>query len=88
MRMWSVQDAKAKFSAVVEKALAGEPQHVTRRGAPAVVVVSEKDWAELSALRKPVLFGDIMHLIPQAKEGELELDWLPLSSTRPRDIEF
>jgi prevent-host-death family protein len=29
---WTLQDAKNRFSAVVEAALAGEPQRVTRRG--------------------------------------------------------
>ena len=86
--MWTVQDAKAKFSAVVEAAMAGEPQHVTRRGEPAVVIVSEAEWAELSKLRKPVLFGDIMHLIPQARDDEPDLKFLRLANTRPRDIDF
>ena len=35
---WPLQDAKNKFSALVNAALAGEPQQVTRRGQPAVVV--------------------------------------------------
>jgi antitoxin Phd len=30
--MWTLQDAKNKFSAVVEAALAGQPQQVSRRG--------------------------------------------------------
>ena len=41
---WKLQDAKARFSELVECALAGDPQHVTRRGAPAVVVISEKEY--------------------------------------------
>ena len=36
---WPLQDAKNKFSALVNAALAGAPQRVTRRGQPAVVVV-------------------------------------------------
>ena len=31
--MWTLQDAKNRFSAVVEAALAGQPQEVSRRGA-------------------------------------------------------
>ncbi len=34
---WRLQDAKTQFSQVVEAALQGEPQHVTRRGREAVV---------------------------------------------------
>ncbi|WP_337924780.1 type II toxin-antitoxin system prevent-host-death family antitoxin [Szabonella alba] len=41
--MWTLQDAKNRFSAVVEAALAGTPQQVTRRGKPAVVVVVAAD---------------------------------------------
>jgi antitoxin Phd len=41
---WKLRDAKARFSELVECALAGDPQHVTRRGAPAVVVISEKEY--------------------------------------------
>ena len=40
---WPLQDAKNKFSAVVEAALAGEPQRVTRRGRPAVVVLAVEE---------------------------------------------
>ncbi len=37
---WTLQDAKNRFSAVVEAALAGEPQRVTRRGRWVGVVIS------------------------------------------------
>lgn len=42
---WTLAEAKAKFSEVVERALREGPQHVTRNGRPAVVVVPEADWA-------------------------------------------
>ncbi|MDE0383840.1 MAG: type II toxin-antitoxin system prevent-host-death family antitoxin [Defluviicoccus sp.] len=35
--MWTLQDAKNRFSAVVNAALAGTPQKVTRRGKPPAV---------------------------------------------------
>ena len=44
---WRLQDAKAQFSAVVEGALRGVPQHITRRGKQAVVLLSEQDFAAL-----------------------------------------
>ena len=44
---WRLQDAKAQFSAVVEGALCGVPQHITRRGKQAVVLLSEQDFAAL-----------------------------------------
>ena len=51
--MWTLQDAKNRFSAVVEAALAGTPQEVTRRGKPAVVVVADECWCA-DALTKVV----------------------------------
>jgi antitoxin Phd len=47
--MWTLQDAKNRFSAVVDAALAGRPQEVTRRGRPAVVVVSADEYRRLLA---------------------------------------
>ncbi|HEX7760898.1 MAG TPA: type II toxin-antitoxin system Phd/YefM family antitoxin [Caulobacteraceae bacterium] len=46
---WSLAEAKAKFSEVVEKALTEGPQHVTRNGRPVVVIVPETEWARVSA---------------------------------------
>ena len=37
---WALQDAKSRFSAVADDAWRGEPQVVTRRGKPLVVVIS------------------------------------------------
>jgi antitoxin Phd len=45
--MWTLQDAKNRFSEVVEAALGGRPQEVTRRGKPAVVVLSAVEYARL-----------------------------------------
>ena len=42
---WSVAEAKAKFSEVVEKARAEGPQHITKNGKDAVVMVSAQAWA-------------------------------------------
>src|SRR6266478_2634637 len=41
---WTVAEAKAKFSEVVQKAETEGPQRITRRGEDAVVVVSKKEW--------------------------------------------
>ena len=47
---WPLQDAKNKFSALLNAALAGEPQLVTRRGQPAVVVLSVDEYERLRLL--------------------------------------
>ena len=41
---WPLQDAKNKFSQVVDGALQGMPQVVTRRGVPVVVVVAVEQY--------------------------------------------
>ncbi len=45
--MWTLQDAKNRFSAVVDAALSGRPQEVSRRGKPAVVVLSAAEYDRL-----------------------------------------
>lgn len=44
MRSYPLHQARSKFSTLVERALKGEPQRVTRHGKEAVVIVSERDW--------------------------------------------
>ena len=46
---WSLQDAKNKFSAVVDAAARGVPQVVTRRGVETVVVISFKEFERLQS---------------------------------------
>ena len=43
MPAWTVAEAKAKFSQVIEQARSG-PQTITRNGRPAAVVVSAEEW--------------------------------------------
>ena len=45
--MWTLQDAKNRFSAVVDAAMKGTPQEVTRRGKPAVVVLAAGEYERL-----------------------------------------
>lgn len=44
MKTWTVAEAKAKFSEMVESARASGPQAITRNGRPAAVVVSAEEW--------------------------------------------
>ena len=41
---WPLQDAKNQFSKVVDNALQGTPQVVTRRGVPVVVVLAAEQY--------------------------------------------
>jgi antitoxin Phd len=68
---WSLQDAKNRFSAVVEAALRGEPQLVTRRGAAAVVVVAAEEYARLKAIEEQQVpsFIDQLLAMPQGRRS-------------------
>lgn len=48
MKTYPLNEARADFSKLVERALAGEPQRITRYGKEAVVVVSEEAWSARS----------------------------------------
>ena len=81
---WPLQDAKNKFSALVNAALAGEPQQVTRRGQPAVVVLATAEYERLCRLERadaPTLGGLLLE-IPQ-DDRDFERMSLP---ARPLDL--
>jgi prevent-host-death family protein len=44
MRSYPLHEARSKFSMLIDRALAGEPQRVTRHGKEAVVIISEAAW--------------------------------------------
>lgn len=85
---WSLQDAKNKFSAVVDAARSGIPQTVTRRGQPAVVVLASEDYERLRRLDVERAPSFVEHLLalPQAPY-EPEPPHEPVD-LRPRDVEF
>ena len=51
-RVWQLQEAKNKFSEVVEEALAHGPQLITKRGVEAVIVLSYAEYRTLILNRK------------------------------------
>lgn len=67
---WRLQDAKARFSQVVEAALRGEPQHITRRGRRAVVVLSEQEFESLQRNAHAAAPGFIAHLLAMPREKD------------------
>ena len=84
MTDWQLQDAKNKFSAVVEAAVAGDPQRVTKRGRPAVVVLGVDEYERLRRLERasaPAL-ADLLLAVPQDDEEFERLRLVP----RPVDI--
>lgn len=55
MQTWAVQDAKSRFSELLDACLANGPQVVTRRGTEAAVLVPVEVWKRLQATAKPSL---------------------------------
>jgi prevent-host-death family protein len=55
MKTWPVQDAKARFSELLETCLKEGPQLVTRRGVDAAVLVPAAEWERLKRANQPTL---------------------------------
>jgi prevent-host-death family protein len=53
--LWQVQDAKARFSELLDTCLRDGPQIVTRRGQVAAVLVPAAQWQKLSEHMRPNL---------------------------------
>jgi prevent-host-death family protein len=77
---WQLQEAKAKFSELVQKTLDEGPQTVTRHGKDVVVVVAAEEFRKLSA-RRPSLLEVLM----SGPEGEFEL---PPRAVQEREIDW
>jgi antitoxin Phd len=52
---WQVQDAKARFSELLDTTLKRGPQVVTRRGVAAAVLVPIDEWKRLQQAARPGL---------------------------------
>jgi antitoxin Phd len=68
MDTWKLQDAKARFSEVVDRALKDGPQIVTRHGENAVVILAYRDFAE----REPAL--DFKAFLLSAPKVDLDFE--------------
>jgi antitoxin Phd len=77
---WQLQEAKAKFSELVQKAIDDGPQTVTRRGQPAVVVLSAEQF-ELMKKRQI----DLKDLLPFLTADDMDLE---RNKDFPRDVEL
>ena len=65
---WAVQDAKAKFSELLNACLAEGPQVVTKRGHETAVLITIKEWNTLKKLARPSLKS---LLLSEEARGEL-----------------
>ena len=55
MSTWPVQDAKARFSELLDACMTDGPQLVTKRGNEAAVLVDVAEWRRLKQAARPSL---------------------------------
>ncbi len=79
---WKLQDAKARFSQVVNDAIALGPQRVTRRGKEVVVILSTEEYENITS-NKPTLKEFLLNCPKIDDEFEFERQ-----KDCSRDIEF
>ncbi len=82
---WTVQDARAHFGDVIDAALKGRPQRVTRRGKEAVVVVAEEEWQRVARPKPEMTLGEYLTTFPLTAE-----EWAEVAPKRhpPRKSPF
>jgi len=81
MKIWSLQDAKNKFSQMVKEAQKIGPQVVTKRGIETVIVISMNDYKKLikpktnlvQFFRKSPLYGIDLD-VTRSKESSRKVD--------------
>jgi prevent-host-death family protein len=67
MKVWPVQDAKARFSELLDTCLREGPQIVTKRGAETAVLVPVEDWRRLQQSARPTLKELLLADVPRAE---------------------
>ena len=63
MGTWPVQDAKAKFSELLEVAETSGPQTITRRGVEKAVIVPIEQWRRLTGDRSPLCWRSFSRVL-------------------------
>ena len=79
---WQLQEAKNRFSEVVNKAVNEGPQTVTRRGEPVVMVLSKEDYQKLVKSKTSLL-----EFFRQSPLVGVDLD-LSRDQSLPREIDL
>ncbi len=83
MRQWALQDAKARLSEVVRLATEHEPQEITLRGEPAVVVLAREDYDRLTTPRESLV--EFMRRSPLYGAEDIEF---PRDQSMTREVEL
>ncbi len=80
--IWQLQDAKSKFSQLVENAIRHEPQIVTKHGNNAVVILSFDDYQKI--IKPPT---DLVAFLRSSPLMDAELN-ISRNKDLPRDVEL
>jgi prevent-host-death family protein len=85
---WSVAEAKARFSEVVLRAKAGEPQRVTRYGKDEVVIVAADRFDNELGTPQPAhwLNGSLLDFFEPLRGSGLEIERMGAGGRRPLDF--
>ena len=81
-KVWQLQEAKNKFSQVINDALTKGPQVITRRGEEVVVILSKSEFSHLKGTQ-----SSLVEFFQNSPLAGLELD-LTRDRTLPRDLEL
>ena len=79
MRVWTTQDARARFSELLRASESEGPQIVTRRGVEAAILVPIEEWRRLTAHEHPRFEGPTL-------KGTTLKDWLLRPEPRSEDL--
>jgi prevent-host-death family protein len=69
MKKWQLHEAKNKLSDLVDIAMHGKPQCITKRGEEAVIVIGIKEYQKLK--QKKLAFNE--YLLAEPKFDDLEI---------------
>jgi prevent-host-death family protein len=79
---WTVAEAKAKFSEVIERARTDGPQRITKNGRDAAVVVASEEWQ-----RKVARKGTLADFLAESPLRESGLEIEPRKKA-PRELDL
>ena len=66
-QIWTVAQAKAKFSEIIDRALSEGPQTITRNGRTAAVIVGAEEWEQKT--RRVGNLAEFMATSPLRRSG-------------------
>lgn len=83
VKVWQLQEAKNKFSKLVESAQKYGPQIVTKHGKEAVVILSFQEYQEILSSK-----GDLVEFFSNSPLRYADIDFSVRSKDMPREAEI